>query len=362
MERLRNSFTGIIIGIVLIIAGIGLLIFNESNNVKNIKTVDEIREVAIDIDSTYDATNDGKLVNFSDEVVTDASITDSIFNITVDGVKLYRTVEIYQWVETTKKEDDKTIYEYHKEWMTYLVDSSGFNNKTYDLNPVYVEYQEASFVANTVTIGDFILSDYQIGYFSANNTVTDFSEATLPEGYTTQSNYILNGSLSNPEVGTIRISFSYADPSDATVLGEQQGTSIVDYVSEAGKTVNKVSEGVKTASVMIDEIEDANNFIKWALRIGGALAIIIGISMLFGPITALADFIPFVGELVGFVVFIASFLVGSAIALIVIAISWIAFRPVIGIGLLIGAAILVYLFITLARKNKPQNNDFQVNQ
>ena len=42
MKKIGNSIVGVIIGIICLIGGTGLLWWNEGNNVKNIKTTDEI--------------------------------------------------------------------------------------------------------------------------------------------------------------------------------------------------------------------------------------------------------------------------------------------------------------------------------
>ena len=42
MEKIKNSFSGVILGIIFIIIGTVLLWWNEGNNVNNIKTTDEL--------------------------------------------------------------------------------------------------------------------------------------------------------------------------------------------------------------------------------------------------------------------------------------------------------------------------------
>ena len=81
---------------------------------------------------------------------------------------------------------------------------------------------------------------------------------------------------------------------------------------------------------------------KWILRLIGTLLIIFGIAAVFGPLTTLTSYVPILGKLVGGAVFVVSLLLGLAISLLVIAVSWIVFRPLLGICLL-AAAILLFV-------------------
>ena len=49
MKKIGNSFKGILGGFVIIIIGIGLLWWNEGNNVKNLKTTAEAAKSLIDV-------------------------------------------------------------------------------------------------------------------------------------------------------------------------------------------------------------------------------------------------------------------------------------------------------------------------
>lgn len=49
--RMKNGFSGILGGIILVLIGIGVLIWNERSNVKNIHDVKEMRDVYVDVSS-----------------------------------------------------------------------------------------------------------------------------------------------------------------------------------------------------------------------------------------------------------------------------------------------------------------------
>lgn len=73
---------------------------------------------------------------------------------------------------------------------------------------------------------------------------------------------------------------------------------------------------------------------------------VFGFFLLFSPIIAVLKWIPLVGWLLGGVVSIAAFvfalIVGLVISMLVIAIAWVFYRPLIGITLLVAVGVGVY--------------------
>ena len=92
--------------------------------------------------------------------------------------------------------------------------------------------------------------------------------------------------------------------------------------------------------------------LKWGLRLGGALLIILGYSAVVSLISRLASFVPILGNIVNGILGLICFLIGLVHSLIVIAIAWIRFRPVLGVCLIVVAAALVFAIMKLLKKNK----------
>ena len=80
MKKVGNSFKGVLGGFLFIVIGIGLLWWNEGNNVKNIKTTKEMEELVVDISSDkIDSAYEGKLIAthgklLNEEVLEDTAI------------------------------------------------------------------------------------------------------------------------------------------------------------------------------------------------------------------------------------------------------------------------------------------------
>ena len=129
MKKIGDSFKGILGGFVFILIGIGVLWWNEGNNVKNIKTTAEMEKIVIDVSSeTIDKNNEGKLIATKGKLLNQETMNDETFKVSIKTPKLVRTVEVYQWEEeeNTDENDNKT-YSYNKVWSSSLIDSSKFN-------------------------------------------------------------------------------------------------------------------------------------------------------------------------------------------------------------------------------------------
>ena len=95
---------------------------------------------------------------------------------------------------------------------------------------------------------------------------------------------------------------------------------------------------------MIQAAESSNNVMKWLFRLLGVFLVITGLKSVFGIIETILKVVPFVAKIVGWGVGIVCTVVGIVWSLIVIAIAWIFYRPLLGITLLVVAGLLIWLF------------------
>ena len=358
MKRIGNSFKGIAGGFILILAGVVLLWWNEGNNVRNIKTTAEMEKIVIDVKSDkVDSKNEGKLIATNGSLINEQELTDEVFDINIKTPKMMRIVEVYQWDEHSSTDDDgHTTYSYSKKWSSDLIDSGNFHQKN-KVNPATKIYEDKTYLSDDVKVGSFSLSSNQIERLSTKANFTDYNLDKINElNLTISGKYLTNSkNLDNPEIGDIRIEILYNNSTELSVLAVQQGNSFVDFVSSYGKSVNRIMDGTHSSSEMINVIKDENNFLKWILRLVGTLLIIFGFAAILKPISAITSFIPIFGSIVGGAVALVSLLLGLALSLIIIAVAWIRFRPLLGIGLLIIVAVLIAFLIIRGKKTKPEN-------
>ena len=362
MKKIGNSFKGILGGFVFIIIGVILLWWNEGNNVRNLKTTAEMDKTYVEVDSNaINPANEGKLIATHGPVINEQELKDETFGITVKTPLLKRIVEVYQWKEVEHQdEDDNTTYTYEKVWSSDLIDSDGFNESGHT-NPKQKLYDDYGTFSTEVKVGAFLLTDEQVGGLSTDGVVNEFNQEKLTELKLTQSsNYLTNSAdLSNPQIGDARISFVYNNSTELSVLAVQSGNSFVDFVSKAGKTVNRVMDGALSGEQMINIIKKENKILKWVLRAAGALLCILGIATILKPISTITGFVPILGSIVGSAVGLVSFILGLALSLLVIAVAWIRFRPVLGIILLAIVVVLIVFLIMRGKKKPPIENTVQ---
>lgn len=355
MKAVKNAVTGIIVGVLLIIVGTVLLIFNEGNNVKNIKTVEEARKELVNAKaSPIDVNNEGALVGVNGTLTyLDNYLLDNEFYVSSNTktVKMVRTVEMYQWDEESDTTDDKTTYSYKKVWKGSLISSKSFHESGHE-NPSVMPYENLVVYADNVKLGDFNISRDNLEKLTTDKDV-QIQNASLPSGYTTSNNYITNSrDYSNPEVGDIRIKYSLVSTDEFSIVAMQQGSNLVDYTSSQNKKVHLVSSGIVSGTELINKLEANNNTLKWVLRVLGIALVCFGFASLLSPITQVLNIIPLVGKSISGLLTLMGLMIGFAYSMIVIAVSWIAYRPVLGCALLAIAAGFIIGFSVLFKKCK----------
>ena len=349
-------FAGVIGGIVMVLIGTVLLWWNEGNNVRNIKTTNEVEKNVVEITSDSDnAQYEGKLVALGGRFIThDEKLTDDLFTVSIHTSALSRVVEIYQWEEDSDTDSDgDTTYSYDKVWHEGLIDSSDFHLSGHD-NPTSVPYESEAFLAEKVTLGNFRLSDSQIGQMTANKRLAlAEQEATIPEGWQLADNYLSNAAdIAKPEIGDVRISWQYNNWKEVSLIAQVSGKSFVSYISAQKKSVNYVTEGNKSAAEMIQEMRTQDKIFKWVMRLIGVMLIFGGYASLISPLTKLASFVPLVGNVINGALMLVIGLIGLAHSLLVIAVAWIVYRPLLGIVLLAACAGLGVLAHMLMQKRR----------
>jgi hypothetical protein len=274
---------------------------------------------------------------------------------------------MYQWIEESRTSEKKkmggsvekvTTYTYKKAWSSNAIDSSDFKEQGHD-NPGVIEFSGEEQLAANVTFGAFRLSEKQIGKIGSSRGFafpTNFTCA-LPrvqvKGNTiyvpnaeTRNNPLNNRDVATQtRIGDMRVTFRVIYPHDVSIIAKQKGDSFVDYTAKNGKKLNYLANGVEDAASMFETARTNNAIMTWLIRIGGFLMMFFGLSMVFKPMSVLADVLPILGNLVELGTGFVAGLIALVCSLITIAVAWIFFRPVLGIILLVIAGALVGLLI-----------------
>lgn len=358
MAAVKNSKAGGFLGgFVILIIGVILLWSNEGRTVKMQSAINEAEKNYTDVASDkIDSKYEGKVIATFGKLDLSASneLNDAKFGIKIKGAKLNRVVEMYQWKEECDTDDNNNKNcTYSKEWADYLIDSSDFTKSGYN-NPTSFKIESEEFKASNIKVGAFDLPEKLLDKLSynkdmKNEQLTEQYKNTV-EGYKIDGNYITNSvNTEDTQIGDLRISYRVATDGAVSMLGVQKGNTLAAFTGKKGKTIYVIERGEKTGKEMLTELTNSNNFMKWLLRGVGTLLVMMGIASVFAPLNMLADKVPVLGTLVGMSTGLISFVLGLAISLLVIAIAWFRFRPILSIVLII---IIVGLLVFLQMQKK----------
>jgi len=374
-SRIKGSLSGIFFGIIMIIASFVLLFWNEGRAVKRAQALDEGASSVVSITSNeINPTYEGKLVHLTGEIKTTDVLSDPVFGITKEAVKLRRSSDMYQWEEeqTTKtkekvggKKETVTTYSYKKTWSSSPINSQSFKRQEGHYNPGTFPYPGKSFAASNVKLNAFQMSDSQISSLSNYQTLT-LSEnmlAQLPEDLRLKlkvegNNLYYGKDSSSPEIGDMRISFEWISPGDTvSVIAQQQGNSFVPYVAKSGSSIQLMVSGTQTAEAMFNAEKKSNTILTWILRAVGFFLMFLGFRTIMNIFRTLAAVIPFVANIVGFGLSLISAILAASFTLLTIAIAWFVYRPMLSI-ILIVVIVLILVAVKMLKKPSQQQPAF----
>jgi len=293
-----------------------------------------------------------------------------------------QTVEVAQCVESYKdvKRDKKTYrtYDYKVEWSSKRVDTSSFHKmagarskcRIGAANPPWPEgFAEGTvtkFATSPVKVGDskkpFLLDESLVGQLTPDTTVTkhNYSAKVTDQPRTgvitlTKNNVISSNGFvqtcSSMALGCVRILYMRSAAVQPSVLAHVgKDGSVTPQIEPASWLCSAAkNEWIKaktlTFSAFIDELRSEAALVTWLFRLGGVLAAWLSIFCIFSPITTAADvvgdflaYIPCVGEfledflegLVTSFVCLLSCGIGCGCSVTVIAVVWLAMRPLYG--------------------------------
>ena len=155
-----------------------------------------------------------------------------------------------------------------------------------------------------------------------------------------------------PQTGDVRVTFKETKPGTVSILAKVNGDTFEAYRASNGKTVSDLVMGTHSLDNMHGDAHSSNSTMTWILRFVGVFLVYLGLKMVVGPLEVLASVIPLLGSIVGAGTGIVSVLLGGAWSLVIIAIAWLRFRPLIGGAMLAVAAVLVALVFIKGRSRK----------
>ena len=388
--RVKNSFKAIGTGFVLFLGGTALLWWNEGRAVKTDDMLNEAEAATVVMENPQkvDQSLDGELVCATALATTEDSLVDQQFGFGAKAIALKRTVRYFQVEEHAKKETKKklggeeetvTTYTYNRVWTTTPINSAGFHDPGYRKRNFVLTTVEANDVwAKNVTFGAYTLPDQLIHSISSTEplqpTITQERMKSMNEDIRNaairnigqlntvgkesmarnaqQADFIhvnnnelyIGMSPSSPAVGDVKVTFEKIMPAKVTLISKVNGNTFGPYKAKNGYTFQTLVMGEKSADEIYESEHSTNTIMTWFLRILGIVMVIGGLKGIFGFLETLLMVVPFIANILGWGVGVICTVVGVVWSLIVIAIAWLFYRPVLAIVLLAIAGVLIWIF------------------
>lgn len=362
LGRIGGSLKGMLFGLLLLPVAVVLLFLNERNAVRDIRANEELGAGVISVASErVDPANEGRLVHLSGRALTREVLKNEEFGVGEAAIRIAWDAMIYQWKESSERrtrktfgggEETVTTYHYEKVWSDKAIDSSRFKEPGHD-NVREKAFRSGSVQADGVTVGAYSLPAGLVSKIESSESLPlGRVPAPVAEKGKVVDGVFYTGNPKSPAIGDEKVEFSITRPVDVTVMAVQAGDSFRPYVAKNGKEKFLLYGGLLAAGEVVQGEERKAALLRWGLRGGGLLLMFLGFVLLLRPLSVLADVVPVFGSLVGFATGGFALLLSGAVSLTVIALAWLAFRPLVGIPLLVLAVGCVVAVVVMAARGR----------
>ena len=396
-SRLGNSCMAIPMGIILFLVATALLWWNEGRAVHRAQDIKQVAKTAQSIGDISNANTslDGQLIHTTGTASTEDILSDDLFGIKTNALAIVRSAEYYQWKENEKhetkdklggKQEEIITYTYERDWTADPINSSRFKDPDYqNVNNVIWEIEDMRVIASNVSFGTYILPELFISdivskqsdnvsplMISADNpalkqlnenVMKALGDNVRPEAAQVKDslayvhvfgNQVYIGfNPSKPSIGAIRLTFEQLAPScNISLIAVPTNGTFTTFQAKHDANEYELRVGTWTLDQMIKQANDENATLTWILRILGVIIVIAALKMIFGILVTILKLVPFLASIMNLGVSLVCGVLGFVWSLIVIAIAWIFYRPLLGIALLVIAAGLVYWLVIKGKKQQ----------
>lgn len=360
MDRLGDSLKATVIGFVLIVVAFPLLVWNEGRAVDSARSLAEGRATVTDVAAEkVVADHEGHLVHLSGRLTT----PDLLVPVSVlprPAIKLHRTVELFQWEETTQSEtrdkvgggsSTETTYTYRKVWSEGLNDSTRFHKPGGHKNPTSLPIAAVSLVVEHANVGAFRLTRPVLDAVNHDEAVSVDALSALARrdvgrSLSVAGEWAYSGVPDEPQLGDFRLGYRLVPQAEISVIARQVGSTLEPHQTQNGGELLIVNSGLVGADAMFAGAERENAILTWILRLVGWLIMLIGFVLLGRLLVGVAAVLPMLGNIVEAGIFLLALPLSLCLSLVTVALAWIGYRPLIGVPLLmLGLAALAAPFL-----------------
>lgn len=398
-----GSCCGAIFGILLALSSVVLLHWNEGSAVQTYRSLNEglalvksVQPAMVKDWSQYE----GQLIHLTADLTTPALvaststavsknlpppalITDTELGVSAHALALFRQVRMLQWVEHSREHKEeqfdyqgnrqvvtRTEYYHSQEWSTTLATSS--HSAPPSPNPVQFPFESLNLHVDQVIVANPHAKHDHMHLTVPTSLVQQLpnekfnvpaqSNAASSKALARQGLHAVRGQLQSysnrsPFIGDVQITYEIIRPQKASIVAQVSQGELIPYATNAGDALEMISPGTISATVMFENAHTANTIKTWALRALGGFLMFIGIRLMVDPLAAIFTIIPFVGSMLAGVAGCGLTLVAMVLAfsasLAVIALSWLWFRPLLSVTLVV-AALIPFVVSRYLKPNQPE--------
>ena len=358
-SRLGQSIKSVLVGLLLFVVAFPLLFWNEGRAVQRARSLEKGESIVVSLPGPkVDPANEGKLVHVTGKATTNETLSDAMFGVSKNAIKLIRKVSMYQWKESSTTRTEKrmgggtrrtTTYSYSRVWSDRPISSIGFKKSAGHQNPGSMPVPGQELVARNVTLGGFALPARAVQ--SIDKTVPvglkTLDKGRLPAAVRDRADVgggavYIGANPAAPKVGDARVEILAVPPTEVSLIAKQVKNTFEPYDTGGGSSLFELQTGVHSAKEMFKAARKANVMQTWALRLAGFVIMGIGIAMVFNPLAVVADVLPFLGDLLRLGVAVFAFVVALALSMVTVAVAWFYFRPLYSVLLIVVAVALFF--------------------
>ena len=245
-SRLIAATVGLLIGL----AGSGTLAWNEYHLARQLDAVAEARAGLAQAGTDMAPA----VVHLVGTVTATAPVTDPAFGLTTDALRLDRTAETYQWLETRESSGDNKLLRYEKIWSPVLIPSDRFEQRSFHPNPRALRLTTARFRTAGATIGHDAIDPALIDALPAIRELHPEQGGPVhAEGleFARKGDWLFSGDPGTPVVGDVRVRFAEAPEGLISLVAVRNGDRLVPFQSAAGGSVTLVAYGEVPAETLL---------------------------------------------------------------------------------------------------------------
>lgn len=359
-RRLWNSTQSIFLGVLLLVAGVPLVYWNES------QAVDTHRQQLAGASSAprvniqhIEAQHEGKLVYATGPVTVRVPVTEPTFQFPIAAVRVDRQVELRQWVEKpaaspSASGSSPSAPTYEAQWSQVFIDSHRYRDASHR-NPVHKPIDDKVVSASQVFLGSFQLTSELVDQLATWSEwrVTDEVWQKVPAskraGWELHEGLLFRGKDPlKPAVGDARVRYRVVRPDQVSLLAKQSGATLTTNRAGSGPAF-AIRPGTVSPETLFRQAFTPSQFFTVMLRWVGFLLIWIGLGNLLHWLSRPLSAIPYLGDLLATGRLIASLFLSGAATLAIVGSVWLGTASLYAMGVWSQSLLTVLLPAWLSR-------------